>query len=104
MVLGRNVLRRVVTVGKETEVHQLARRVGQEIFAADGPVEALDIVETINPDLVLFDHRFSPSCIREFLDTTDKNSDVHIVVVGRDENDTDASAEFIQMGAYDYLK
>ena len=98
------ILHRIVVASKEAEVHQLARRVGQEIFAADDPAEALDIVETINPDLVLFDHRFSPSCIREFLDTTDKNSDVHIVVVGRDENDTDASAEFIQMGAYDYLK
>jgi DNA-binding NtrC family response regulator len=100
-------LRRVVTVGQETEVHQLARQVGRDVFAADDLPEALDIVETTNPDLVLFDHRFSPACIREFLDIhlrRNKNSNVHVVVVGSAEDDTEASAEFIQMGAYDYLR
>ncbi|MHC4125041.1 MAG: hypothetical protein ACYSRR_01105 [Planctomycetota bacterium] len=70
---------RVVTVGKQTEVHQLARQVGWEVFAADDIAEALDITQRIDPDLILFDHRFSPGCIQEFLSTTDKNSDAHIV-------------------------
>ena len=97
-------LHRVVTVGKETEVHQLARQISRDVFAADDLHEALDIVETIEPDLVLFDHRFNPNHIREFLETADKNSDVHVVVVGTDENDAEASAEFIHNGAYDYLR
>ncbi len=97
------ILHKVVTVGTEREVQQLARQVGQEIFAADNLPEAVDIIETIDTDLILFDHHFSPAHIREFLDTTDKNSDAHIVVVGRDENNPDVSEEFIQMGAYDYL-
>jgi len=98
-------LRRIVVVSREAEVQQLARQVAQEIFVADDLAEALDIVETVNPNLILFDHRFSPSHIREFLITTDNNSIVvPVVMVGKDENDTGSSAEFIKVGAYDYLQ
>jgi len=97
-------LRRIVAVSKEAEVQQLARQVGQEIFVADNLDEALDIVETVNPDLILFDHWFHPTSIREFLNMTEKNSiNVPVVAVGNGR-DRDLSAEFIQMGAYDYLQ
>jgi len=98
-------LRRVVVVSKDAEVQQLTRQVTQEIFVADDLNEAFDIIETVNPDLILLDHRFSPIHIREFISTTDKNSiNVPVVVVGNDENDIDLSVEFIRMGAYDYLQ
>ena len=98
-------LRRIVAVSKQSEVQQLARQVAQEIFVADDLADALDIAETVNPDLIVFDDRFSPSDIREFLDTTDKNSiDVPVVVIGDDENSIGSSAEFIQMGAIDCLR
>ncbi|MHC4122111.1 MAG: sigma 54-interacting transcriptional regulator [Planctomycetota bacterium] len=98
------ILRNVITIGKETEVHQLARQVGREVFAADDLTEALDISKRVDPDLILFDHRFSPNCIREFLSTTDKNSDVHIVVVGSDENNVHFPEQFIEAGAHHYLR
>ncbi|GAH32451.1 unnamed protein product, partial [marine sediment metagenome] len=73
-------------------------------FVADNLDEALDIVETVNPDLILFDHCFHPAGIREFLNMTEKNSiNVPVVVVG-DGRNRDLSAEFIQMGACDYLQ
>ena len=98
-------MRRIVAVSKEADVQQLARSVGQEIFVADNVVEALDIVETVNPDLILFDQRFSPGHIREFFNTTYKNSiDVPVVVVGNAGDDTESFAEFVRMGAYDYLQ
>jgi DNA-binding NtrC family response regulator len=98
-------LRRIVAVSKEAEVQQLARQVGQEIFVADNLDEALDIVETVNPDLILFDHCFHTTGIREFLNVTEKNSiNVPVVVVGNDESNMDLSSEFIRMGAYDYLQ
>jgi len=98
-------LRRIVAVSREADVQQLARRVGQEIFVADDLAEALDIVETVNPDLILFDIRFSPNHIREFLSTAYKNSiDIPVVVVGGDGNDTESFAQFVRMGAYDYLQ
>ncbi|HUU19156.1 MAG TPA: sigma-54 dependent transcriptional regulator [Sedimentisphaerales bacterium] len=98
-------LRRIVVVSKDPEVQQLAQEYGQEIFGADNLTDALDVVQTVNPDLVLFDHRFGPRHIHEFRDRADKNSiDVPIVVVDGDDNNTDLSTEFIQNGAYDYLK
>ncbi len=98
------VLHRVVAISKETEVHQLARQVGQQIFVADDLPEALDIVETVNPDLILFDHRFSPNCVQEFLRTTNKNSDTHIIIVGSDENNIHSRAEYEVIGARYYLR
>lgn len=98
------ILRNVATVGKETEVHQLARQVGRDVFAADDITEALDISKRVNLNLILFDHRFSPNCIRRFLSTTGENPDVHVVVVGRDENNTHSPAEFIEAGAHHYLR
>ena len=97
------ILRNVVTISKEAEIHQLARQVGQEVFAADDLTEALDFTQRIGPDLILFDHRFSPNCIQEFLSMIDKNSDVHIVVVGNGENSAYCPAQFIQAGAHHYL-
>ncbi|MHC4570542.1 MAG: sigma 54-interacting transcriptional regulator [Planctomycetota bacterium] len=98
-------LHRVVAVSREVEVQQLARQVAQEIFVADDLAEALDISGTVTPNLILFDHRFSPNHIYEFLNKTDKNSiNVPVIVVGNDENETESSIEFIQRGAYDYLQ
>jgi len=104
MVSRQNDLPRVVTVGKEIEVHQLARQVGQKIFAADDLAEALDITQRIDPDLILFDHHFTPNCIQEFLSTTDKNSHARIVLVGSDENNIHSPAQFIEAGAHHYLR
>jgi len=98
-------LLRILVVGKEPAVQQLARQVGQEVFAADSLVEAIELVETIKPDLILFDHRFGPNHIRELLDAADKNlNNIPAVVVGDDANGSDNSAEFIRMGACEYLR
>ncbi len=98
------ILRNVLTVGREKEVHQLAQQVGREVFAADDLTEALDISKRVEPDLILFGHRFTPNCIREFLGATDKKPDTRIVVVGSDENNTHSPAQFIEAGAYHYLR
>jgi two-component system response regulator HydG len=98
-------LGRIVAVGKDPGVQRLAQQYGREVFGADDLADALDIVETVNPSLVLFDHRFAPGQIHGFLSRADKNSvDVPVVVVGGDDSDTGLSAEFMQMGAYDYLQ
>ena len=96
---------RIVVVSKDAKVQQLTQQVAQELFVADDLNEASDILETANPDLIILDHRFNTTHIHEFLDTTNKNSiNVPVVIVGSDENDTDLSAEFIRMGACDYLQ
>lgn len=98
-------LRRIVAISRDPEVQQLAQNYGQEVFGADDLADALDIVQTVKPDLILFDHRFGTGHIREFLDRADKYStNVPIVVVGDDDDNIDLSTEFMQAGAYDYLK
>ena len=106
IILKKMSLYRIVAVSKDPEIQQLAQRFGQEVFGADDLADALDIVQTVNPNLILFDNRLNPGNIREFLNRADKNSaDIPVVVVGSDDNsDTELSAEFMQMGAYDYLQ
>ncbi|OHB60447.1 MAG: hypothetical protein A2168_06715 [Planctomycetes bacterium RBG_13_50_24] len=99
-------LRRIVIVSREAQLKQLAQRFGQEIFVADDPAEALDIIETVGPNLVLVDNQFGPRQISEFHEAAYKNSiDVPpVVVVGDNESDVDLSEDFKRMGAYDYLR
>ncbi|MHC4425037.1 MAG: sigma 54-interacting transcriptional regulator [Planctomycetota bacterium] len=97
-------LRRIVAVSKDPKVQKLAQQYGQEVFGADDLADALDVVQTADPNLILFDDRFGLNHIREFLNRADKNSvDVPFVVVGDDDSDTGSSAEFMQMGVYGYL-
>lgn len=100
-----SLLRKIVAVSKDPEIQRLAQQYGLEVFGADDLTDALDIVKTVSPNLILFDHRFNPSHIREFLNKADKNLiDAPVVAVGGDNSDTGLSNEFIRMGAYDYLQ
>ena len=96
-------LDRIVAISRETEVHELARRVSQQVFMADTIAEASDIIETQNPDLIIFDRRFSPHLDR-FLITAEKISDAPVVIVGTADEDADSIAQLKQMGVYDYLR
>ena len=99
------VLQNIVTIGKRTEVQQLATQVGQKVFAADDLTEALELTKKVNPDLILCDHRFGPVCIQEFYRAIDRNSDICITVVGDDESNINFSEQFKEMGAhYHYLR
>jgi DNA-binding NtrC family response regulator len=100
-----SLLRRIVAVSKDPEVQRLAQQYGREVFGADDLTDALEVVKTVNPNLILFDRRFNPSHICEFLDTADKYlADVPFVVIGGDNSDTGLSNEFMRIGAYDYLQ
>jgi two-component system, NtrC family, response regulator AtoC len=96
-------LRRIVVTSRESEIQQLARQVGQEIFVADNINETLDITETVQPDLIIFDHNFTSEHIRHFLNTI-KNPNIPVVIAGTDESNHTTIAEFIKIGVYDYLK
>ena len=97
-------LRRILAIGKNPEVQQLAQQFGREIFGADDLADAVEIVQSTNPNLILFDQRFKPDHIREFFDQSDKSiSDIPVVVIGSEDSDAELSSEYIQMGVYDYL-
>ncbi len=98
-------LHRIVALSKDPQVQQLAQKYGQEVFGADDLADISEIVQTVNPNLILFDQWLGMGKIREFLKRTDKYlNDIPVVVVGCGEENSDLSKEFIQDGAYDYLK
>jgi len=98
-------LRRVVAVTRETQIQQLAGSVGQEIFVADDITEAVDIIQTVRPDLILLDHHFTQRQIHEFLETTHKKSiNTPAVVVSNEEGNADLAKELKQIGIFDYLQ
>jgi DNA-binding NtrC family response regulator len=98
-------VRRIVAVARNPRVSQLAQQFGQEVFVADDLPEAIEIVDAVSPDLVLFDHQFGPADIRHFINTTDKNSvNVPVVVVGNKDACYDLSADFIRAGACDFIR
>lgn len=98
-------LRRIVAISKNHEVQQLAQEYSQKVFGADDIIDALDVVRTIKPDLILFDHLSTPCHISEYIDRADKNSaDIPIVVVGADNGNDELIRKYIEVGAFDYLR
>ena len=99
---ARMNLPRLVVVTKDSDTQRLAQRYGEEVFGADDPSDALDIIETVNPDLILFDYRFGPGQLGELLNQAGhKIANVPVVVVG---SESGTSAEFLEAGAFGYLQ
>ncbi|MDT8299989.1 MAG: sigma-54 dependent transcriptional regulator [Sedimentisphaerales bacterium] len=109
-------LSRIVTLSKDPEVQKLAQKYGQEVFGADDLDDAVEVIQTTNPDLILFDQWLGINNVREFIfqrsandknefaKRTDKKSiDIPIVVVGCGDDNNDLAEEFIRIGAYGYL-
>jgi len=55
-----SILRRIAVISRDTQIHDMAQQVAQEVFVADDLTEARDIIETVTPDLALFDGTVSP--------------------------------------------
>ena len=64
-------VRRIVVVSNKTQIREIAQEVAHEVFVADDLVEALDIVNTVTPDITVFDESVTPHRIGEFLSKTD---------------------------------
>ena len=98
-------LRRIVVIANDPDVQLLAQPHGQEVFVTDDPMDALDVVRRVYPNLVLLDHRFGQNQIEEFFRRADNNFvNIPIVIVGDDGHHAGSSAEFTRMGAHDYLQ
>jgi DNA-binding NtrC family response regulator len=61
------LLRRIVVTGRIPRIHGIARELAHEVFAADDLEEAVTIVNTVGPDLIVFDGTLPPSRLREHL-------------------------------------
>ena len=99
-------LDRIVTVSRDPEVQRLAQQFSQEVFGADDPADAVGVIQTVNPNLILFDHRFNTNDMSEFIDRTDKNSiDIPVVLVGNSSlSDAECSVDLAKSGVFDYIQ
>lgn len=96
-------LRSIVTIGKEIEIQQLAMEVGENVFAADDISEAVDVVRRVNPELLIFEHRFGHNEINTFIGQSDDTSGIPVVVIGSSETDDEIVAQFKEINAH-FLK
>jgi DNA-binding NtrC family response regulator len=96
-------LRRVVVISKQSELRQLAQKISQQVLVADDTIEAVDIVATVTPDLILMDSFLQPADIRTILDASHNNFHVAIVVVGNNGAQPAWLAQFSQNNNIDYL-
>lgn len=92
----------VVTIGRDSEIQQLAMKVSENVFAADDLTEARDVVGRVQPSLILFDHRFSHGDIQAFSSCFKENLPP-MVVVGHEGADEQVAGSFQSIGAH-YLK
>jgi DNA-binding NtrC family response regulator len=68
-----SVLRRIVVVSNKPQIRDIAQEISREVFVAEDLAEAADIVNTVTPDLTIFDETVAPDRLREFLRTTDND-------------------------------
>jgi DNA-binding NtrC family response regulator len=80
-------LRRILTISRQSQLHQLAQQYAREVLIADDLPEAHDIARTVKPDLVFLDGSFSSDDIRRFITTTDNLYDQLPAVIISDSKD-----------------
>jgi len=99
-----SLLQKTLVVSKKQQMQNLAQKVSQQIFMADDLHEALDMVGTINPDLVVFDEYSTPDHIQTFVTRPDnEQATIPVIVVGADQGQEASPDTFRQAGAYDCL-
>ena len=96
-------LRRAVVISKQSALRQLAQKISQQVLVADDAIEAVDIVVTVTPDLILLDGLLQPGDIRTILDASHNNFRTAIVVVGNNGTPPVWLEQFSQTGNIEYI-
>lgn len=100
-----SVLEKTLVVSRKKQMQELAQHVSQQIFMADDLSEAVDMVDHVAPDLVVFDELSSPHHIREFLATTAHDTCTPpVVVVSPHMGLPQTEQAYRDAGVIDYLQ
>jgi len=92
-------LRRIVVVSKKPEIHNIGQEVAHEVFAADDLPEAVDIAQTVSPDLTIFDETFTPCHVHDYIERiAQDSSESHVTVVIITNGGTFCESEYRQAG------
>lgn len=74
-------LDRTLVISKKEQMQALARQVSKEIFVADDLAEAVEMVDLIRPDLVVFDEHTAPEHIADLIKRRADKQPIPIVVM-----------------------
>jgi DNA-binding NtrC family response regulator len=96
-------LRRAVVISKQSEIRQLAQKISQQVLVADDAIEAVDIVATVTPDLILLDGLLQPGDISTILNASHNNFRTAVVVVGNNGTPPTWFEQFSQVDNIEYL-
>ena len=97
-------LDKILVVGREEQTQELARPFTRQLFAADDTADALEIVDSVDPHMIVFDANVPYNQICSFLKNVEQKSiNTPIVVMGKDDNKKNAE-QLIGLGAFDYIK
>ena len=103
MITTDNVaLKKILIIGKNTDLQNSAATIPAEIFAADDLAEAQNLIDNIDVDIVLIENSFPPANIREFFSLTslDKKS----VIVAANNNQKYSETDYLNTGAFAYIE
>ena len=97
-------LDKILVVGKDTETHELIRPFTRQLFAADDMDDVWQLVDSVQPHLILLDTRTPHEHICSFLRAVEEKSiDTPVVVVDHAEDSPNAEM-ILGLGAFDYIK
>ncbi len=96
-------LERILVVGKEQRMHELARAYSKQLFAADDSRDLWQVLDSAEPDLILIEARTSFDELCDILSRCEEVSKAPIVVVGH-ELTCDQAKELLELGVHDIIK
>lgn len=76
--------KRIVAIGKDSRLQELSQHLAEAVYMADDLSEAAEIVQGTTPDLIVFDHIFTPDCVTQFMHDNPSLADTPIMVVNID--------------------
>lgn len=97
-------LDKILVVGKDTETHKLIRPFTRQLFAADDMDDVWQLVDSVQPHLILLDTQTPHEHICSFLRAVEEKSiDTPVVIVDHAEDSPHAEM-ILGLGAFDYIK
>jgi DNA-binding NtrC family response regulator len=101
----RKIIDKIITVSKDQELQRLAHKYSQEVFGADDPIDALKTIQSIKPDIILYDYNYNPKYIRDLVTRSENisaNTPLVVICCGN-YNEKYLQEEFFEAGAYDFI-
>jgi len=95
-------LERILVVGKEQRTHDLARLYSRQLFAADDTRDLWQLLDSVNPHLILIDTNTPHEHLCDLLRRGKKETFAPVVIIDHDASNTQAES-LLGLGALDVI-